>query len=517
MCGIHFSITNDSYSSRVDDFLSDAFLANQVRGLHSSGIFQVSKEGTISTFKRAVPASDFLMEQQAKSLLTASTRSRLTVGHVRHATAGAIVDKNAHPFRIERDDKSALVGVHNGTLKDWRYKVGGRDATVDSEWAMQMIADEGADAFEYFDGAYAMIWYDSREPDYVFMARNEQRPLHFFLTEDGKTMLGASELGMLGWLAERNQFKARPQDKGGAMFWLSPGKIYKFSLKEVGKYETFNTPEYNAATGVQHTPSNFSQGSGNYSYNNGHYAYVSERRQQAMDGYGMYEDDGLYDDSDWGEYGVMATGGTTSYMDQKLDGVKAALAEARKEREEGGTAEEEEEESVVIDAETLDNNFAEGLQLAVEDFEAKRRANDTSSIWSRLLSNPQFSAAPNDKSATKEEIDRAKDMRIYGQIVEFEGDIYEEDSALLLGRFSIKDERGNAVQYDGEMRFATARDGYEYIDSKAPVTIVGFTDKKLGGYRAAVVIALPSGVMRLVKNKLSRQVPVEMTNPNTRH
>ena len=248
MCGLHWVINSDSYATGVEKFVKDAFIANQVRGMHSSGIMQVEKNRAIVSYKDAVCGSLFVQDNQAQPIIRDAPRQPLTVGHVRHATVGSHDKRNAHPFTIVRQDHSKVIGVHNGTLRGWQDKKNADGMEVDSHWAFSILAEEGPfDAFEYFNGAFAMIWFDSTDPDSVFMARNEERPLHYMTTPDSKTIIGASELGMLGWLADRNNI-ARSKEAG--FRYLLPNKIYKFSLKNVGEYTVFDMPKYNPKTKI---------------------------------------------------------------------------------------------------------------------------------------------------------------------------------------------------------------------------------------------------------------------------
>lgn len=239
MCGIHFVINANNGTSphALDKFMHDCFLANQVRGTDSSGMFQVKNYKNasglpeVSFHKSAASGSDFVADHTVKPLFSAIKTSRASIGHVRAATQGAVTGANAHPFTVRRDDGSRLIGVHNGTLIGWRGKEGADDHAVDSEWLLNRLAEDGAGAFEGFDGAWALVWYDSRHPDTLFVARNEKRPLFYAISEDGKAMIAASELGMLGWLADRNDIKLRKNDKGLSFFYPPAGNIMEVNMK----------------------------------------------------------------------------------------------------------------------------------------------------------------------------------------------------------------------------------------------------------------------------------------------
>lgn len=261
MCGIVFALSKPHHHAKLDNFINDALLASQVRGVDSTGLFRVShtpisskgSERTITSKKAAVDASMFLRSAVSKDMVKSSTYAALTVGHVRHKTQGAVRDSNAHPFEVMRTDQTQIIGVHNGTLNGWKDMVEGDDYDVDSEWMYNMIAEDGIDAFKGFDGAYALVWYDSEQPDVVNIARNEKRTLFFARTEDRKGIIGASELGLLAWVAARNEIKlwSMPNEKEGGephrIFYFEPGILYRFSLNTMEILSTTKLPTFDAA------------------------------------------------------------------------------------------------------------------------------------------------------------------------------------------------------------------------------------------------------------------------------
>lgn len=484
MCGIHFAINTAPTPNNVDDFLRDAFIANQVRGLDSSGIYQVTPIGKIISHKEACTASEFIEGQQVRNVLGAAVRCPLTVGHVRHATAGKVTRQNAHPFIVNRDDGSQLVGVHNGTLKDWRHKDLGDKFDVDSEWALRMIARLGVEAFKYFDGAYAFVWHDTKHPDSVFMARNEQRPLHFMRSEDGKTLLGASELGMLGWLAERNGFKIEKEKANSSgMYYLAPGRMYKFSLKDVGDYSSVELPKYDASTGVYKAPENFpAESSGRY----------------------YPHSDGNY--NNWGYNRGSSTGYSVMpyRMDERLDHYKKALQQARDARIGVISGAVKEEETTV--GKDLDPALEEGIKNALVKWndEQVEKSRGTM-LFEQLIAKPIFLSDPKDSYATNAEEDKARELKIFGQVVLTRTELFEKDLGLLYGEFDIVDsDTGVIFSLMSEMRFADSAQAYAYMNRQKPVAIVGYREGNNGGTRTAVALVAPLSPLQqqLVENKL---------------
>lgn len=228
MCGIHGVLVanNSGAPFGVNGFMSDGFIAGSVRGIDSSGVFQVDKKKKPFMYKRCLAGPDFIQNNHTKRFITDTNTSLITVGHVRAATHGKVVDDNAHPFIAERPtDDSYIMGVHNGTLNAWQYRPEAKEFDVDSAWAFDSIARLGMDAFKNFHGAFVFAWWDTKEPNILRVVRNKERPLHFVMTKDKKAMLLASEAGMLAWLAERNRC-----DVTGDIYTFGVDKEYRIDV-----------------------------------------------------------------------------------------------------------------------------------------------------------------------------------------------------------------------------------------------------------------------------------------------
>jgi hypothetical protein len=233
MCGIH-GVINKSFQAKREftSFMDNAFVVNTLRGMDSAGIFQVDKDFRPYSHKMNVPGFAFAESKQAKRFFSDADNSIITVGHVRAATHGKVTIDNAHPFVVGKPSGKRLIGVHNGTIHNWKQHKTSNLYDVDSEWALSRIAADGIDAFEDFAGAYAFVWWDEDTPDKLYMGRNSERPLHILQTKTKDSILFASEAGMLSWLAERNKI-----DTADELFLLEEQKIYTFDLSKVGKIE----------------------------------------------------------------------------------------------------------------------------------------------------------------------------------------------------------------------------------------------------------------------------------------
>ena len=242
MCGIH-GIMNKTATGPISlrDYIADAFVVNTLRGVDSAGVFQIDKDHKPFMHKQNVPGFMFAETKTVKRFISDVENCPITVGHVRAATAGKITVDNAHPFVAERADGSRVVGVHNGTISNWKTFADHKDYEVDSEWALNQIAKDGVDAFEKFNGSFCFVWWDEAQPDKMFMARNDERPLHFLKTTAKDTILFGSEAGMVTWLAERRKIGV-----DDTIYSLEPLMMYTFDLAGKGEitWTKCNIPKY---------------------------------------------------------------------------------------------------------------------------------------------------------------------------------------------------------------------------------------------------------------------------------
>lgn len=459
MCGIHFVINTDNVANtKLTDFMKDAFIANQVRGRDSSGCYQVknylNKDGLrdVSYHKEAECASDFIESNQARNLLHASATSLVTVGHVRHATVGSKTLANAHPFISVREDKSRIIGVHNGTLNNWRTKEGAKDFDVDSEWLFNRLALDGADAFEAFDGAFALVWFDSRHQNKLFVARNEKRPLFYGLTEDRKQMIAASELGMLGWLADRNSIKMQKDKEGFRYFYPPAGSIMEIDLKNLD-VNTYKYAEFNAQSKLYKidTPA-VVMGSPRYSS-----AYGIDR-----------------DDDDWGWGGGSRYHGNSVFrpdQDVVLEKIKTAIKQGM---ENAKKIADEEEEVVTAPFEDT-SGFKEALQGEIANFLKDREKGLAPDGDFTFVTSPLA-----DGSASFKERDRARGLGIYGLVVDFCGYFTDPSECIVYGDFETN-ENGKKYKYDAIVRGQSEKAGdvkYVHPTKMVPMVVIGISAEK---------------------------------------
>lgn len=118
-------------------------------------------------------------------------------GHVRAATKGIITKANAHPFDLDN-----VVGMHNGTLKDYNPGLN----KTDSEMMFEDIQKEGLRpvlARLHPDSAYAIVMLDKKTKKFSFV-RNRHRPLSCTWNKSRKVFYWASEGMNLEWILVRN-------------------------------------------------------------------------------------------------------------------------------------------------------------------------------------------------------------------------------------------------------------------------------------------------------------------------
>lgn len=226
MCGISGVLnTTPLFNTKLCKFLADAAVANTVRGADSTGVLQQDRKGTTYVHKLPIPGPYFINDKMTAQFIRDADRCYATVFHNRAATQGKVTQQNAHPFHVSRDDGTVLVGVHNGSLVNWSSKPGASKFEVDSEWALNLIATKGIEAFADIQGPFCFVWTDSKRVGKIFMARNSGRPMHLRLSKDNKQLYFASEAGMLAWMTERNDIDTHPE-----LLSLSVDTLYEFDM-----------------------------------------------------------------------------------------------------------------------------------------------------------------------------------------------------------------------------------------------------------------------------------------------
>lgn len=141
------------------------------RGKESTGIYSPST-GIVKTIE---PLMKFIKHNDL------STKDNTFIGHVRSSTIGVVTQKNAHPFQYGN-----TVLAHNGTLRyalPLIHRMGMflNDFTVDSQVICCAIDrfKNNLNFLTEIDGAIAILWADTEEPNTIKVFRNTERPLFY--------------------------------------------------------------------------------------------------------------------------------------------------------------------------------------------------------------------------------------------------------------------------------------------------------------------------------------------------
>lgn len=176
-------------------------VVDQLRGTHSTGVLSVVNHNDKVKITKVLGGPENL--QDSKSFNDQFTDfNKLLVGHNRYATQGKVIARNAHPF-----DFDTLVGVHNGSLRNYNGLPGKDKFSVDSEVLYHSADEIGMEeTIKKVTGAYSLVWWDKLENELNFL-RNAERPMFMALTEDAESIVFASEVWMLIGICARNNVK----------------------------------------------------------------------------------------------------------------------------------------------------------------------------------------------------------------------------------------------------------------------------------------------------------------------
>lgn len=226
MCGLTAVLNSEStIVTGLDKFITDAAVTTQLRGMDSTGMYQVDGNLELLSYKKAVDGTTFVQLPRAADMLNDADTAYVTVVHNRKATTGKINDTNAHPFVHEDEQGDAdFALVHNGTITAWDS----RRFNTDTAALASKVNEEGPQALDDLRGAWSVIWTDMAT-QVTYMATNGERPLHYAFLKDKSVVLICSEAGMLSWLAERNKLEL----EDNAIYEADLHQTYAFPLSDV--------------------------------------------------------------------------------------------------------------------------------------------------------------------------------------------------------------------------------------------------------------------------------------------
>lgn len=210
MCGLWGAFrADDSNFVKITPFMEQGLYISSLRGLGGTGVGLVDSSFDTEIAKSYLPAPTFLGGEEWDYVSKNIYQSRVILGHTRSATVGNVNSKNAHPFRFVHEkpgaDPAVVVSIHNGHVRNYHSLTPNTfNHAVDSAHAAYSLLMNGAlPTLEKIDGAYVLIWFDSRTKT-LNMARNTEREL-FYAMDAAKTRLYfASEVEWLSSILRRN-------------------------------------------------------------------------------------------------------------------------------------------------------------------------------------------------------------------------------------------------------------------------------------------------------------------------
>lgn len=228
MCGIvalvHKTPEKGTLNKLHIDMFKQLLYADALRGWDSTGIAAIGKQAVTVVKDACTPSSLFFRNQDH----TWCWNKIALVGHNRAATRGATVAENAHPFK-----EGPITLVHNGTLREHHSL---KEVDVDSHAICHAMAEKPhIEVLEALDGAYALVWHDSRT-NMVYATRNNERPLTIFELDDYYMIVSEAELGK--WIAARNIERILRTVN------VTPGTVYAFTPNPKKGKLTLTTQTY---------------------------------------------------------------------------------------------------------------------------------------------------------------------------------------------------------------------------------------------------------------------------------
>lgn len=246
MCGLVGIASAFALNKTEKEVFEDLLFVDTLRGEHSTGVFSVHPKEGVDVFKKAIDGPSFLQLKVYEQLFRRPHGFNVLAGHNRKATIGSVNDQNAHPFH-----HGDIVLMHNGTLRTQyqldKHTLFGTDSEAIAYNLSEADPDQAHEVIKKLNGAFALVWWDTRDETLNFI-RNSERTLYIgSVTEkDPKTIAWASEASFLNLAFNRpgRNLKLEKIDL------LRPMHHYKLDLsgssvdlKSMEKYEEYVLPK----------------------------------------------------------------------------------------------------------------------------------------------------------------------------------------------------------------------------------------------------------------------------------
>ena len=244
MCGI-FGFTGHS-SWKTSVLLQALCIADEVRGTHSTGIVIQTSRDNFFMSKKAVRGKAFVARGHCAFLFNRKYGNAL--GHNRFATAGAVNDRNAHPFAVKVGVKKWNFGVHNGIVGDKKLiarEYGVQNHDVDSAVVLKAMGKVQSQGHGVVDAIEEVTNFISPKADFAFAYLNgDEKAVYLWRSPDRPlTIIDARKLGLGRWFCSTPEiFAAAWNILRGALGDLK--KVSKFDARPYRLYRVADDGEF---------------------------------------------------------------------------------------------------------------------------------------------------------------------------------------------------------------------------------------------------------------------------------
>jgi len=244
MCGI-FGFTGHS-SWKTSVLLQALCIADEVRGTHSTGIVTQTSRDNFFMSKKAVRGKAFVARGHCAFLFNRKYGNAL--GHNRFATAGAVNDRNAHPFAVKVGVKKWNFGVHNGIVGDKEEiarEYGVQNHDVDSAVVLKAMGKVQSQGHGVVDAIEEVTNFISPKADFAFAYLNgDEKAVYLWRSPDRPlTIIDARKLGLGRWFCSTPEiFAAAWNILRGALGDLK--KVSKFDARPYRLYRVADDGEF---------------------------------------------------------------------------------------------------------------------------------------------------------------------------------------------------------------------------------------------------------------------------------